>query len=235
VATDEENLEIPWVRYTNLKTGKSIDYIDEENPIEITEITPGRIKVMDCMDCHNRPSHSYQPPAFFVNQAITAGEIPASLPDIKSLAMEICAEEFPDADSARVYIKETLTNYYMDNYEDISKDNPNLIDTAVNGLVEAYTENIFPYMRVKWDAYPNHIGHLEFEGCFRCHNDRHTSEEGQVISRDCDACHQITAQGTPGEKVVANLGKSLEFIHPADVGEDWKEMMCTECHTGLNP
>ncbi len=235
VATDEKNLEIPWVRYTNLKSGETIEYMDEENPIEEEKLANAQVSRMDCMDCHNRPSHSYRPPAIFVNDAITAGEIPSTLPEIKSLAMEICSEEFPSADSAKKYIHDTIYGFYKENYEEIYQDNRDLIDKAVTGLIGAYSENIFPYMKVKWDAYPNHIGHLEFDGCFRCHNDRHTSEDGKVISRDCDACHSIIAQGTLDDKMLANLGESLEFVHPADVGEDWKEMMCTDCHTGLNP
>jgi hypothetical protein len=235
IPSDEQNLEIPWVRYTDLRTGESTIYNDEDNPLGDESIDPSAIRTMDCMDCHNRPSHSYQPPAFFVNDAITAGEIPHELPEIKMLAMEICAEEFSTSDSAKQYIGNTIHEYYSENYEDIYNDNLEIVEKAAAGLSKAYSENIFPYMKVKWDAYPNHIGHLEFDGCFRCHNDRHTSDEGKVISKDCNACHSIIAQGTPGEKMVASIGESLEFLHPADVGDDWKDALCTDCHTGLNP
>jgi len=44
---------------------------------------------MDCIDCHNRPSHNYRPPQGFIDDAITSGEISRELPDIKYLAMEI--------------------------------------------------------------------------------------------------------------------------------------------------
>ena len=90
-------------------------------------------------------------------------------------------------------------------------------------------------MKVRWDAYPNNIGHLEFNGCFRCHNDLHTSEDGHVISKDCNLCHTIVAQGSLDDMTVAMISDSLEFIHPSDIDEAWKEMLCTECHTGLNP
>jgi nitrate/TMAO reductase-like tetraheme cytochrome c subunit len=235
VATDDKNLEIPWVRHTNLKTGESTVYLDKENPVEEDKLNAAKINTMDCMDCHNRPSHSYRPPAFFINEAITAGEIPVKLPGIKALAMEICARDFPSSDSARISITAAINDFYAKNHEEIYKNDRALVDKAAEGIYQAFSRNIFPFMKVKWDAYPNHIGHLEFEGCFRCHNDRHVSEEGQVISRNCEICHNIIAQGTPAEKMTANLGESLEFVHPADVGEDWKEVLCTECHTGLNP
>ncbi len=42
---------------------------------------------------------------------------------------------------------------------------------SVAALQKAYSQNTFAAMKVSYDVYPNHIGHLEVEGCFRCHND----------------------------------------------------------------
>ena len=235
IASDERLQEIPWVRYTNLETGKSVVYQNEDEALDEEQIANAEIHTMDCMDCHNRPSHSYKPPAFFVNDALVAGIMPANLPEIKSLSMEICSEEMATTDSAKQYIETTIKNYYADNYEEIVEKNPELIEQAIKGLQQVYQQNIFPEMKVRWDAYPNNIGHLEFNGCFRCHNDLHTSEDGEVISKNCNLCHTIVAQGTPNDKMIAEITSSLEFKHPSDIDEAWKEMMCTECHTGLNP
>jgi hypothetical protein len=190
---------------------------------------------MDCIDCHNRPSHSYRPPAFFVNEAITGGEIPKDLPGIKSLAMEICSEEFTSSDSAKNYIHNTIMEYYESDYPEIFAEQKALVEQAIEGLQSAYSENIFPDMKVRWSAYPNHIGHLEFDGCFRCHNDTHVNESGKVIEKDCNLCHTIEAQGEADDIQFAEFGESLEFLHPADVGDDWKDALCTDCHTGLDP
>ncbi len=232
VPTSEEREEIPWVKYTNLKTGEITIYEDQDNPLDQAAMDTLGVRTMDCMDCHNRPSHNYKPPAFFVNNAMTAGTMPKELPELKSIAMEICAEEFETKDEANEYIRTTLTEYYTDNYPD-SK--PELVEQAIVGLQEEYNLNIFPEMKVKWDQYPNHIGHIEFNGCFRCHNDIHMSEGGKVISKDCNQCHTITAQGPADSLQVAQINQSLEFKHPTDIDEAWKEFLCTECHTGLNP
>ena len=57
---------IPWVRYTNLKTNESFVYEDEENKLSPEQIDTLEIRVMDCLDCHNRPSHNYKaPPEFY--------------------------------------------------------------------------------------------------------------------------------------------------------------------------
>ena len=104
---------------------------------------------------------------------------------------------------------------------------------AYRALLEGYSKHFFPFMKANWDAYPIHIGHSEFNGCFRCHNGQHESEDGKVISRDCNLCHTILAQGTMDNLETTTVDNSLEFKHPVDIGEAWKEMACTDCHRNL--
>jgi hypothetical protein len=59
---------------------------------------------------------------------------------------------------------------------------------------------------VTWGTHPNHIGHEDFAGCFRCHDDEHKSRDGRVISQDCNACHSILAMDESDPKVLADLG-----------------------------
>ena len=153
IANDERLQEIPWVRYTNLETGKSVIYQNEDEILDEEQIANAEIHTMDCMDCHNRPSHSYKPPTFFVNEALAAGTMPADLPELKSVSMEICSEEITTTDSAKQYIETTIKEFYADNYEDIMENNPELIDQAIKGLQQVYLQNIFPEMKVRWDAY----------------------------------------------------------------------------------
>ena len=87
-------------------------------------------------------------------------------------------------------------------------------------------------MKAQWSAYPNYMGHVESMGCYRCHNDNFTSNDGHVISRDCTLCHSIKAQGPAGDMEYANADSSLLFKHPHDM-DDWKEMSCYECHKEL--
>jgi len=235
IATDEKRQIIPWIKYTNLRTGDTTIYINEEEEIDLTQLDTLETRIMDCTDCHNRPSHNYKPPAFFVNVAMSAGKIPKELPEIKSLAMDICDTEFPTTDSAMTFIRNEITTFYEENYEDIFSSDQDLIEQAINGLQTEYSKYIFPEMKVRWDAYPNNIGHVEFNGCFRCHNDITASDEGKLISKDCNSCHIITSQGEPGNMQFAEAGKALEFKHPTDIEEEWKESLCVDCHTGLNP
>jgi hypothetical protein len=233
LASDDRNMTLPWVRYTNISTGESKVFIDEDADFDSTAVVRQQMRTMDCIDCHNRPSHNFRSPARFVDEAITAGVIPQQLPGIKSLAMEIFEKTFPDNDSAFKSIAGTVKENYDGEVDD---DELGLVDIAVAGLQQVFRQNIFPYMGARWSEYPNHIGHLEFDGCFRCHNDRHVSEDGEYISRDCNLCHIIGVQGELDNLERSPSGKTLTFVHPGDVEEDeWQDALCTDCHTGLSP
>ena len=235
IATDDRRQNIPWVRYTNLKTGKEIVYQYEDEPLTQAQIDSLPVRTMDCMDCHNRPSHNYQPPAFFVNNAFTAGKIPKDLPEFKYIAMEICSEEFGTMDSAMAYIDKEIMAFYEDNYPDIYQNEMDKIKKGISGFQSEFKKNIFPDMKVRWSAYPNNIGHVEFDGCFRCHDNMHYSEDYDVIQKDCEQCHMIKSQGPPDSLEIADFDESLMFRHPTDIGGGWMDMLCTDCHTGLNP
>ena len=233
-ATTADREVIPWVRYTNLETGEVHEFQDQENPLQPGQLDTLEIRQMDCMDCHNRPSHNYHTPVFFINNAITAGIIPKELPEVKLVAMDVLSDDYPTTDSAMKAIESKVNAYYSSAYEDIFNSDPGLVQQAITGIQEEYKKNIFPEMKVKWNVYPNNIGHQEFIGCFRCHNDRHSTAEGRKIPMDCNLCHTIIAQGTPGNmQVITGLDESLEFSHPNDPDGNWKGNLCSDCHRDL--
>ncbi|RQW78155.1 MAG: hypothetical protein EHM51_00515 [Geobacter sp.] len=186
---------------------------------------------MDCIDCHNRPSHLFRTPAQFINAALTAGEIPVALPEIKKIAVQLCSREYPSADVAREKIRVGITQFYQTSYPDLPDRQRVLVEKGITGVQKAFARNVFPAMKASWSAYPDNIGHLYFSGCFRCHNGTHVSNGGKTIRRDCTLCHDINTQGTPGKNMeIARVGESLEFRHPVDIGGAWRETYCTDCH-----
>jgi nitrate/TMAO reductase-like tetraheme cytochrome c subunit len=235
-ASDNKREKIPWVKYTNLKTGEVFIYQDKTVNVAKSALDTMQTRTMDCMDCHNRPSHNYQPPTFFLNNALAAGTIPKELPWIKSKALEIMDRKFSTTDTAMIVIRDEINKYYKEKYPDIYLNKKYMVDKAVQGIQEVFKKNIFPEMKVRWNVYPNNIGHMEFMGCFRCHNDNHATVQGRVIKKDCNQCHYINAQGPPNKLEVSSINAFLKFLHPdKDSGEAWKEMACVECHTGVNP
>jgi hypothetical protein len=69
-----------------------------------------------------------------------------------------------------------------------------------------YNRNVFPDMKVTWGTYPNNLGHMDFVGCFRCHDDQHADKDGKTVPQDCSACHQILAMDEPSPKILVDLG-----------------------------
>lgn len=68
-------------------------------------------------------------------------------------------------------------------------------------------------MQVRWDIYPDHKSHMETQGCFRCHDNNHSTKDGRVISKNCNRCHSITAQGKP-DSLLRHL-QQKNGIHPS--------------------
>ncbi len=228
----DDRSNIPWVKYTNLKTGETHIYTDETNVVE-----PGldslELRVMDCIDCHNRPSHNFKTPANFVDDLITAGDISKKLPDIKVVAMDVLNTEYDNTDSAMVTISAYMKEYYEIMYPEVLEDDQEVLDNAIASIQDGFKKNIFPEMKVNWKVYPVHMGHLETNGCYRCHNDKHKTKEGRAISRDCNLCHNIFAQGTVDQMEYAVAGQSLEFKHPVDINNEWEKTFCADCHFSL--
>jgi nitrate/TMAO reductase-like tetraheme cytochrome c subunit len=236
IPTSFKRDQIAEVKFTNLKTGKTHIYKDKNREFTAKALDTLKVneRVMDCMDCHNRPSHNFKSPTRFFDDAMSAGNVSQNLPDLKMMAMDLFYNNaFPTVDSADRYIQKNLTDYYKSNYPEIYDTAKAQIKSTIAALQHAYKENIFPTMKADWRAHPNYIGHMEANGCFRCHNGTFTNENGRTISKDCDLCHEIKAQGKPGQMEYAGSKSSLTFQHPVDIGGEWKTTACVECHKSL--
>ena len=126
-----------------------------------------------------------------------------------------------------------LAAFYQAEYPELSREKGAAIRQATATVQQLFSANIFPEMRASWRAHPNHIGHLNAEGCFRCHDGLHKSREGRVITKDCNACHTILAQGPP-ETLRGTPLQEQPFRHPVDLGMEVSELRCSDCHTGTS-
>ena len=224
---------IPWVRYTNKATGEVIVYEDSDRPLKPEKLAEATPRDMDCMDCHNRPSHNYYTPQEFVDQAMIAGDIPKDLPYIKKVAMDLFIDPYETKDTAMQAIESYTVNYYKENMPEIYAQRKDEIHRSVEVLQSQYSKNIFPAMGASWDEYERHISHKTYNGCFRCHDDNHKSSSGKVIRKDCNLCHTIVQQGTPGRQQFGSIAEALDFVHPKELKDGWDEGVCTECHRYL--
>ncbi len=229
---DEKRQTIPWVRYFNKQTGKEIIFLEEDTSIHpnAKELENSEKRMFDCMDCHNRPSHEYFSPPKYVNGLFAGNKISTKVPYLKSAAMEATNDTYSTKDSAFMGINDQMIKYYKDGYPDLFSKYEKEIKKAITAVQEAFSYNTFPEMKVSYKQYPRNIGHFENKGCFRCHDDKHKSSDGKVISKDCNLCHSIIGQGQRDSMKYAPINSTMEFIHPVDVGEEWKSTNCSECH-----
>ncbi|MBN2413943.1 NapC/NirT family cytochrome c [candidate division KSB1 bacterium] len=233
ITTDEKRSSIPRVIQTNKVTGEQIIYNNIEEPLEEGdgEDSFRDQRVMDCIDCHNRPGHIYNDPSKFINISLASGLIDDTLPLIKQVAVEACLQEYETTEQAFGEIKNYIQSFYQENYPEITESKNREIEKSIAGVQQAFSQNIFPEMKVRWENYPDYIGHMTSQGCFRCHDGKHAGDNGEMISHECVVCHLITSQGTKESAQHASMQESLDFQHPIDIGEEWREIGCYECHS----
>ncbi|HZT23033.1 MAG TPA: NapC/NirT family cytochrome c [Verrucomicrobiae bacterium] len=217
IATDKERQHIPWVRM-----------IDPEGVVTIFKV-PGftndishyQIRTMDCIDCHNRPSHRFLSPDTAVNQAMALARIDPTIPWIKTNAVYALTRKYANDEQARDGIATLLTARYPDDPR---------IRQVIPVVQKIYEDNFFPEMKTDWRSHTDNIGHMIWPGCFRCHDGNHTTADGRrtIQGNDCNSCHTILAQGRGAELNELTPG-GQEFKHP---GGDYEGLTCSDCHTG---
>ncbi|HBL27150.1 MAG TPA: cytochrome C [Acidobacteria bacterium] len=162
-------------------------------------------RTMDCVDCHNRPSHTYRLPEREVDDAIVAGKVDRSLPFVRREGLRLMKVEYPSHEAAARGIAEGLKAFYAKEYPQIATQKAAAIQSAAEAFAVGYQSNVFPSMKVGWGTYPNHIGHESSPGCFRCHDEAHAAPDGRTISQDCATCHSLLAMGEEDPEILHSL------------------------------
>jgi hypothetical protein len=189
VTTDPKRQTIPYVRVRYLN-GQTREF--RAPGVAPNQVPQGETRTMDCMDCHNRPSHPYAPTAErAIDEELAAGAVPRTLPFVRQQAVELVRRPYPSQEAALQAIRAGLPKYYQEQHPDVFAARRAEVDQAVAAAERAYSRNVFPQMNVTWGTYVNNIGHTFFPGCFRCHDDTHTSADGKAIGQDCSLCHEM--------------------------------------------
>lgn len=216
VASDPARQSIPWVRTVDTQ-----GVVEEYHTKTFTNaIAEAEVRTVDCMDCHNRPAHVYRSPNDAVNLAMSLGRIDRDLKWIKTNAVYALTRKYTNETQAVQSIATHLAGQYP---------NEPRIKPVIDAVQEIYRNNFFPEMNASWDKYPNNIGHKDWPGCFRCHDGKHLTADGQrsIKASDCNTCHTILAQGR-GEELNLLSPAGQKFKHPGDEVDG----ACNDCHTG---
>ncbi len=202
-AADEKRQDIQYVRVEH-DDGRVVEYTEDGVELPAEAKRTDALREMDCTDCHNRPAHTFELPQKALDVALARGTIDSAIPFIKNAGLEALhatAQEGGSADDAAAQLRA----YYAGNHAEYADANPEQIEDAVREVRAIYARNIFPKMDVGWGIYPNNSGHIQFEGCFRCHDESHSNAEGETISQDCTLCHDVLAFQEEAPDILSQL------------------------------
>ncbi len=166
-------------------------------------------RTMDCVDCHNRPTHIYKTPEQEVDQALFEHRIDRRLPFIHREGLTALKVSYPSQAAARKGIAQALAEYYAKNYPEVASGQSQAVAAAGKALGDIWSWNVFPNMNITWGTYVNHLGHTpdmsNQVGCFRCHDEEHASSDGTTITQDCSTCHNLLAQDEPNPAILKTI------------------------------
>ncbi len=225
-AQDRKRLDIPWTRIT-YADGTSREYRRDTG--FTTAPLQTETREMDCMDCHNRPSHEFRPPRDLVDEALGRGFLDRTLPYIKRRSVALLEDAYPDTETALKTIDAQMRDLYKEQMSGPA--GVQRIEKTIALLQETYQKTSFPEHNVNWTDHAVHINHFRFPGCFRCHDGQMKSQDGRVLSKDCRMCHEIVSQAQGEEALEDTQYHIQDFIHPRGMDDIWKQGLCTDCHT----
>ena len=228
VAADEKRQVIPYIHVKDVQ-GRVTEYYAQDSTLSKEQIAKAPRRRMDCVDCHNRPTHIYVPPDQAVDQALLAHKLDPSLPYIKQQAVSALTGKYDTTEAAARAIAQEMLAFYENKYPDLAKSKQLEIRNAIDEVQQVFRRTTFPEMKLNWQTHPNNLGHFYFNGCFRCHDGQHVSPEGKVVSKDCNTCHTVMGQEEGGVSMAA--APKLSFQHPVELG-DLTQVNCSDCHTG---
>jgi hypothetical protein len=214
------------------RDGGTREYQLESNPLSEEDRAALPVRSMECLDCHSRPAHRFPSAVESVNQALEVRFLPRDLPSIKEVSVQALDGGYATTAEALEGIDSTLREFYEEEYPEVLEERDGEVGASIAALRTLYQRTIFPEMKADWRAHADNSSHLEWPGCFRCHNDEMVDADGEAVSTDCSSCHAILAQNDDAIATMEDFEVGQPFMHP----EDWSEMeeftLCSDCHTG---
>lgn len=263
IAEDRQRQIISWVGVEQ-PDGSLVEYFAQDkltlantNFVEEARAS-GEMRLMDCIDCHNRAAHVIPTPAEAVDTALRAGTLSRGVPFIRAKAIEVLTPAYASDTAAHAAI-DGLAEFYRVWQADYYATHQAELTQTIEELKRIYNETNFPEMRTNWETHPNNVKHGTFLGCFRCHDDKHLTNDGsaqpQTISAQCNTCHTVPIIGRGAVTRIEENGQvladpnSLPIVEaPVLIGaapashEDWswtlehrgitdaETRLCNDCH-----
>ncbi len=237
IATDPQRRAIPWVQ-VKTADGKTTTYVDATakiTPEELKKYTPRR---MECFDCHNQVGHPLQNPVNLVDEAIALGRIDRSLPSTKARAVTLIEQASKLAgmpDQLAPQIDKLIAESAPKDLPADMKDKEAKFEKEMKRIL---LDSSFSRPELSWKSFPNHTGHNDFPGCFRCHDGKHLDEKGEAIRLQCTLCHDLPqvrregGKGSVASTVMAGLAPPSSHDAPNFMRDHRTRFddSCAMCH-----
>jgi nitrate/TMAO reductase-like tetraheme cytochrome c subunit len=238
-ATDELQQNIPYIRVYNAD-GTYNEYTDIASSFNPADITEADMKEMDCVTCHNRVTHLVPVPPDQIDAALARGFIDKTIPDIRAKGIEVLSATYTSQQEGLNGIY-GLFNYYQAYYPEYYAANQPAVQNAVSYIQTMYIDSVNLEQKSDWNTHSNNIGHLNFAGCFRCHDGKHLDSNKQAVRLECNLCHTIPEVAGPSD-FVANVEIPRGPEPQSHLNANWIAMhnavfneTCNDCHTTSNP
>jgi hypothetical protein len=239
LATDSLEQNIPYVRVVT-PDGEVTEYYDIASGLTPEDVAGQYLERMDCINCHNRVTHTMPYPEDAVDQALAKQLLPPDLPFVREQSLLLLYADYPDTSTA-LNSMTFLETFYANNYPDIYSDRIIDIQQAVTALQDIYEKSVFPEQKLDWTTHPDNLGHKNSPGCYRCHDGKHISPTGEAIRLECNVCHSIPVTTQPGA-LVTNLGivsgpEPISHTHTSWIALHGQaiDISCAACHPPPDP
>ena len=128
-STDSTRQTIPWVEYRNSSTNEVRTYA-----VEGVKPDAGKLLnyTMQCVDCHNRPTHTFQLPERAVNRAMALGRIPCRCPSSRRRPWRRCKPGMRASEEAAQKIPAAIRDYYRQEQSATYQSRSGDIEAAAN-------------------------------------------------------------------------------------------------------
>lgn len=209
---DERRQQMRWVELRTAK-GEVTTYLrsgaQPPSPSDLAET-----RVMDCIDCHNRPTHYFATPRKAVDGVLERFAELRGLPFFKRESLKAMSASYPSHATGVTGVRDALLTFYRSSYPEVARSQAALVERGANAVAEAYARSTFAEMRTDWRTHPSNIGHPDpsgehedgFPGCFRCHDgEMAASKTSRTIVSDCDTCHAFLVQDAPEQPDLTKL------------------------------
>ncbi len=116
-ASDPKRQNIPYVKIQDAKGNSTEYFASGAKPEEIAAMSRRR---MDCVDCHNRPTHIYLPPDRSVDDSLAANRIDVSLPYVKQQSVQVLTAAYKTTPEAMQAIANAIPAFYREKYPQVA-------------------------------------------------------------------------------------------------------------------